>query len=86
MNDALREKCLESPICVMRDLVHAAEVDLSKFTTKRIEMIAQDYEMDLREQWSMKEDADANGKSWFFPSFKYRTNVGKVLICCSLFI
>lgn len=76
MNDTLRDKCLEAPICVMRDLVHAVGVDLSKFTTKQIEMIAQDYEMDLREQWNMKEDVNVNGKSWFFPSFRYRTNVG----------
>lgn len=77
MNDELRDKCMETPICVMRNLVYAVDVDLSKFTTKRIELLAQDYEMDLREQWTMKEDADENGKNWFFPSFRYRTNVGE---------
>ena len=75
MSDVLRAKCLDTPICVIRDLAHAVGLDLQKFTTKNIERIAQDYEMDLREQWNVPKK---EGREWFYPSYRYRTQVGKL--------
>jgi hypothetical protein len=63
---------MNAPICVIRCLAHTVGLDLSKFTTKNIERIAQDYEMDLREQWSTS-DTD-----WFYPSYRYRTKLGSL--------
>lgn len=75
MSEALKQKCLETPICVIRDLAHSVGIDLGQFTTKNIERIAQEYELDLREQWNIQARQE-NGE-WFYPSYRYRANVGE---------
>ncbi|KAI6218463.1 JmjC domain protein [Aphelenchoides besseyi] len=72
-SDALRSKCLDSPLVLIRGLVEACDIQMGRFTSKEINELAGDHKMELREQWLLSNVMQKS--NWYYPSYEKSTRL-----------